>query len=156
MPTNLQEMSQKLFAGHVSVSYDTPVELTFKNNLDWSVQMWWHDYEGNKVPYGIILPGQTFVQQTFATHPWSATCIEEWCTETTQISVGGQNVFVPQSTDDQGLVSIDQAFKSLRSDEMVKVTFANFYDKSVDLYWYDFDGNKVFFDQVRANESKEV
>ena len=39
---------------------------------------------------------------------------------------------------------------------MVTVTFSNFFDKSVDLFWYDFDGNKVFFDHIHAGESKEV
>ena len=39
-----------------STEWSTPVSLTFSNVTDEPVQLYWHDYQGNLVPYKTIGP----------------------------------------------------------------------------------------------------
>ena len=49
---------------------ETSVHITFRNETGVNVCMWWVNYSGEKVFYTVIPAGQTYRQQTFATHPW--------------------------------------------------------------------------------------
>ena len=50
--------------------YGTYVE--FVNETGVSVEIYWLDYDGRRVLYNRLSPGQKYLQQTFVTHPWMA------------------------------------------------------------------------------------
>ena len=60
------------------------ITLKFDNESDRPINIYWHDYEGHKVNYGIIGPGESREQVTFVTHPWSATA-----SDGTELTIGG-------------------------------------------------------------------
>ena len=49
---------------------DTPVDLTFVNQRDSAVHLYWLNYIGNRESFGEIQPGQSLIINTFVTHPW--------------------------------------------------------------------------------------
>jgi hypothetical protein len=53
-----------------STAGDQQVTLTFVNDTDTQRVLDWIDYDGNRVHYAMIAPGQRHRQQTFLTHPW--------------------------------------------------------------------------------------
>ncbi|HEX5839419.1 MAG TPA: hypothetical protein VFY26_16400 [Anaerolineales bacterium] len=53
-----------------SISSDVGVNLTFTNNSDSIVDVYWIDYNCEKQLYGTLEPGGSYQQGTYATHPW--------------------------------------------------------------------------------------
>lgn len=56
-------------------------EVTFSNDTQKTLTVYWLDYEGHRKRWGIILPNAVWRAQTFATHPWlladeSGNCVE--------------------------------------------------------------------------------
>lgn len=47
------------------------INIIFDNESGQDVELFWHNYNGDEVSYGTIGNGQTRIQGTFATHPWS-------------------------------------------------------------------------------------
>lgn len=47
-----------------------PAWLTFVNQSDQTVQVYWLNYEGQEVFYRQLGPGQACLQSTYLTHPW--------------------------------------------------------------------------------------
>lgn len=66
-------------AGARSVSAATSIEVTFANRSSQRVVVWWIDYDGRRVRYASLGPGDSYVQPTFATHPWVVTTGEGTC-----------------------------------------------------------------------------
>lgn len=74
------------YEGHIKsvAAFSTPAAIQFVNNsATLTFQVFWLDYNGNRVLYATLSPGQSYVQQTFLTHPWviadtspAATCQE--------------------------------------------------------------------------------
>jgi hypothetical protein len=75
------------YEGHIKsiAAFSTPAAIQFVNNSasGLSFQVFWLDFNGNRVLYNTLSPGQSFIQQTFLTHPWviadtspAATCQE--------------------------------------------------------------------------------
>jgi hypothetical protein len=74
------------YEGHIKsvAALSTPAAIQFVNNsASLSFQVFWLDYNGNRVLYATLSPGQSLIQQTFLTHPWviadtspAATCQE--------------------------------------------------------------------------------
>jgi len=74
------------YEGHIKsvAAFSTPAAIQFVNNsANLTFQVFWLDYNGNRVLYATLVPGQSFIQQTFLTHPWviadtspAATCQE--------------------------------------------------------------------------------
>jgi putative Ig domain-containing protein/galactose oxidase-like protein/Kelch motif protein len=74
------------YEGHIKsvTAFSTPAAIPFVNNsANLTFQIFWLDYNGNRVLYTTLGPGQSFIQQTFLTHPWviadtspAATCQE--------------------------------------------------------------------------------
>jgi WD40 repeat protein len=61
------------YEGHIKsvAAFSTPTAVRFVNNsASVTFQVFWLDYNGNRVLYATLGPGQSFVQQTFLTHPW--------------------------------------------------------------------------------------
>ena len=67
--------------------------------------MWWHDYEGEKVGYSVIGPGEDVKQWTYVTHPWSATAVYD---SSIELTVDGDDVFVPEISDNTRTIVISQ------------------------------------------------
>lgn len=53
-----------------SIHSQVPTELTFRNETSNPVQVLWIDYNGREVLYRTLVPGESYVQSTYATHPW--------------------------------------------------------------------------------------
>jgi hypothetical protein len=74
------------YEGHIKsvAAFSTPTAVRFVNSsATLTFQVFWLDYNGNRVLYATLGPGQSFIQQTFLTHPWviadtspAATCQE--------------------------------------------------------------------------------
>ncbi len=47
--------------------------VTFVNQLDEAVRVYWLNFSGRRVFYRDIEPGERYRQQTFVTHPWVIT-----------------------------------------------------------------------------------
>jgi len=47
--------------------------VTFVNRHDESVRVYWLNFDGQRVYYRDIEPGESYRQQTFVTHPWVVT-----------------------------------------------------------------------------------
>ncbi len=53
-----------------SIHSQVPTQVTFRNETRTPVRVLWIDYQGREVPYRQLYPGESYVQPTFATHPW--------------------------------------------------------------------------------------
>ena len=53
-----------------SVSSSQTATINFVNNAGVPVDLYWIDYSGNRVLYANILPGGSYLQATYMTHPW--------------------------------------------------------------------------------------
>jgi hypothetical protein len=53
-----------------STGSDVAVNLTFVNNSDQTVDVYWIDYNCEQQLYGTLEPGGSYLQGTYATHPW--------------------------------------------------------------------------------------
>ena len=49
---------------------DTKAAIVFYNNLDFKVDLYWIDYQGDRVLYTTIDANSSHLQPTFITHPW--------------------------------------------------------------------------------------
>ena len=53
-----------------SLVSDTSLHLVFANHTHGSVSIYWLDFNGDRVWYNTLAPGESYSQQTFVTHPW--------------------------------------------------------------------------------------
>ena len=53
-----------------SLNGNMPTSIEFENDSVDPVDIFWIDYSGQAVLYSHLLPGQSYVQQTYVTHPW--------------------------------------------------------------------------------------
>jgi len=72
------ETCDKVDGAH-SVSYDLGAVLTIVNYLDHPVLIYWLNYQGNRVLYRTLGPGDGYPQKTFFTHVWLATTEDGSC-----------------------------------------------------------------------------
>jgi hypothetical protein len=47
-----------------------PTEITFVNTAHERAEIFWLDYSGHPMSYGVVTPGETRRVSTFVTHPW--------------------------------------------------------------------------------------
>jgi len=55
-----------------SISYDESTFIHLVNGTNVTIKTYWLNYNGTRVPYTTLAPGETYKQQTFVTHPWIA------------------------------------------------------------------------------------
>ena len=55
-----------------STEGSTPSTIQFINESGTTVSVYWLDYEGDRVLYNTLSPDQSYVQETWLTHPWVA------------------------------------------------------------------------------------
>ncbi len=53
-----------------SIEGITPTTITFDNQSGVPLKVYWLDYDGNRVFYNALEPGQSYDQPTWLTHPW--------------------------------------------------------------------------------------
>jgi von Hippel-Lindau disease tumor suppressor protein len=49
---------------------DVSLHLEFANDTDGPIFIYWLDFEGHRVHYNTLAPGESYEQQTYVTHPW--------------------------------------------------------------------------------------
>src|SRR5579862_6110343 len=62
-----------------SLNANTPTTVQFVNGTPQTVQVYWRDYNGNRVLYMTLPPGAAYVQPTFFTHPWVIADVSNHC-----------------------------------------------------------------------------
>jgi hypothetical protein len=62
-----------------STSFDTKTFITFRNETSRTVKVYWIDYEGDRISYGTLKPRESRSQQTFLTHPFVLTDLDDKC-----------------------------------------------------------------------------
>lgn len=63
----------------ISRSGKVTTEITFINQRQQPVKIYWLDYSGKRKFYAQIQPGDRVVQQTYVTHPWVVTDASNNC-----------------------------------------------------------------------------
>jgi hypothetical protein len=59
-----------------SVDDDLPVAISFQNkHSSYGMRVSWIDYAGELVPRKELMPGESYMERTFATHPWVCTSV---------------------------------------------------------------------------------
>ncbi|TAL79963.1 MAG: hypothetical protein EPN75_08720 [Beijerinckiaceae bacterium] len=53
-----------------SMQGSTPASIIFSNGTDLDLVVYWLDYNGKRVFYKSLRPGEAYTQKTFLTHPW--------------------------------------------------------------------------------------
>jgi hypothetical protein len=66
--------------------------MTFKNESSQTIELFWHNYQGDTRSYGRIAAGGTLPMYTYATHPWSAVGTDDVDRE---MSVDNKSVYIP-------------------------------------------------------------
>lgn len=56
--------------GLISINANTSTELHFINKSTGPRSLYWLNYDGVRVFYMRLNPGENYVQQTYVTHPW--------------------------------------------------------------------------------------
>jgi VHL beta domain len=70
-----QHLAEQLGTSSVNDNFST--NLRFVNNSPANVNIYWLDYEGKRVFYRSLSVGEQYVQQTYLTHPWLITDIND-------------------------------------------------------------------------------
>ena len=65
--------------GVKSADSDTATEVTFQNQSDVTIKVYWLDYEGKRQYYADVKPGKSYTQDTYMTHPWVVTNVKGAC-----------------------------------------------------------------------------
>ncbi len=71
-----------------SIHSQIPTEVTFRNLTNNPVRVIWIDYEGRERRYRTLAPGESYMQPTFATHPWRLRDAKTGRTLRTIVAVG--------------------------------------------------------------------
>jgi hypothetical protein len=56
-----------------SINSKIAAELTFVNQSGRTIKVYWLDYGGTRKHYRTLAKGESYVQQTFVSHPWVVT-----------------------------------------------------------------------------------
>jgi von Hippel-Lindau disease tumor supressor len=62
-----------------SMSGDLSVSVQFRNATGGFVNMYWLDYQGQRRFFNRLQPGSGTAYQTFVTHPWVITDLDDRC-----------------------------------------------------------------------------
>jgi hypothetical protein len=66
-------------SGLRSIDETKLTEVTFFNQSPKPIQTYWLDHQGHRIFGSEIRPGESFVQQTYVTHPWVVTSSGRRC-----------------------------------------------------------------------------
>jgi hypothetical protein len=77
--TELQDIGCAGESGLRSIEDTTSTEVIFFNQSPTTIRTYWLDHQGNRQFKSEIRPGDSFVQQTYVTHPWVVTSAAKAC-----------------------------------------------------------------------------
>jgi von Hippel-Lindau disease tumor supressor len=60
-----------------SVNGDVSTSVRFVNRKQIMLKIYWLNYEGQRVFYRSLNPGERYIQQTYLTHPWLITDVND-------------------------------------------------------------------------------
>ena len=86
-----------------SIVNEISTDVKFVNKSSHNAKVFWLDYDGNPVKYLNLAPEESYVQQTYVTHPW----IAKDATTDALMLVNGHRVHFP--VDCGGTVAITDA-----------------------------------------------
>ena len=66
----LPNVNPAVIEASISLDGSTPANIQFINKLNYSVDVYWIDYTGQKELYNQLGANSSYVQETFLTHPW--------------------------------------------------------------------------------------
>ena len=135
---------------HQSLTWSSPVNVTFKNESSQPVELFWHNYQGNKVSYGQIAAGGTRAMSTYATHPWSAVGVSN---AGIFMSVDGEEVYDPVAAD-AGRTIVIEEYESKTWNQFITLAFQNESGQDVELFWHDYDGNEISYGVIANGQTR--
>jgi len=127
-----------------STSDDIDTFVVVTNTTNHALNLYWVDYDCVEQDFGVIEPGQTVIQPTYATHPWVLRVSE------TGVQVG--EIFVGESA----MPVVHEAVCSLHGDVPTLFTITNTGDAPVAFNWVDYDCNEVKYGVLAPGEIVEV
>ena len=92
--------------GYHSSDWSDSISISFENISGDDVQLFWYDYSGNLQPYATLHNGETYTQQTYATHPWGAQGVNG---NGEHFTINAEDVLVPDGLDDGHTFEIQNA-----------------------------------------------
>ncbi len=124
--TWLQPLPCSAESGLKSLNGNTPTTIQFVNDTSIVLQIYWLDYSGHRVLYdGALLPGASFTQATFLTHPWVVTDTEGTCVGGIFLSVappGGFAIIKDASSTTNSFVYVtNQGFDTVTNQQVPSV-----------------------------------
>lgn len=90
----------------------TAASVRFVNGYAEPVTIYWLDYEGSRVLYSVIDPGDGYVQSTFVTHPWVAADAQGKCLAVFLPEAGDRTAAISQGGSGGGLIVPSPGFPS--------------------------------------------
>jgi len=139
-----------------SVIGGTAMTVTFLNETNGPVTIYWLDYQGRHIAYKTLLAGQNAHQPTYAGHAWIVTDSAGNCLgyllagQQSFLQVGSvATPFVPHQVDS---CTVTQDY-SLNSDTATTIRFVNQTNSAVSVVWLDFAGNRVPYATLPAGQS---
>jgi hypothetical protein len=128
------------------------VTLTIKNTLDSTISIYWLDYEGGREYYHDIEPGKELDRSTFPGHYWVI------------VDSGDKALGIYKTPDEAATITVKtdeleridpSKEKDLNSPEdttRVELTIKNTLDSAISLYWLDYDGARVYYDDIEPGK----
>jgi hypothetical protein len=133
-----------------SLTWHSPVHVTFKNESSQQVELFWHNYQGNKVSYGTINAGATKAMNTYASHPWSAVALND---AGVFMSVDAEEVYVPVAGD-AGRTIVIEEYESKTAGQLITLAFANESGQDVELFWHNYNGDEVSYGTIANGQTR--
>jgi len=130
---------------YASYTWNQPVAVTFKNESDQKIELFWHNYQGSLVSYGQIAAGGSMYMNTYATHPWSAVGVDD---NGKFLSVDNEPVYVPVAGDAGRTIVIEPVESKTWTGGLLNLTFDNESGQDVDLFWHNYNGDEVYYGRI--------
>eukprot|EP00898_Chlorokybus_atmophyticus_P007438 jgi/Chlat1/7696/Chrsp64S07150 len=111
-----------------SLKSDARAALTFYNNTDSRVRVYWVNYDGDAELYVRIPPGGVWTVDTFATHPWRTVLNETGIVLRTYVAAPGQQM-IDVAEPDEMLETIETEMElEQAAEEETEFEYANSFD----------------------------
>jgi len=117
-------------------------QINFINTSSFTIEVFWIDFENKEQKYAELMPGHSYIQQTYEGHNWILRDKVSGVALGTTSGQAGPSVCEP-GTD----------FVSQNADDAVSVTFRNTTALAVNICWVDYSGKLVSYAKLRPGES---
>jgi len=127
------------------------VPVTFVNESSQTIELFWHNYQGDTRSYGRIAPNGTLRMNTYATHPWSAVGTDD---AEREMSVDNKSVYIPVTNDANRTIVIEEFESKDASSGLINLTFDNESGQDVELFWHNYNGDEVSYGVIGAGQTR--